>query len=179
MVLIRPVLGEPRMVQATPATSGGANSGRMLAAAMKRLNGVLVRTTIQENVSPIATAIKVPPPQATSVLNSASPTFGLLSTVRKFVIERWARLKPSITGLVSVSAPSSRVRSGTTTRKARIASSDKTQAAARTPRRRPAQVSCSAPCSGVASSVKALPLGDDWLFFALGQYPTPSAGGLQ
>src|SRR5450756_676178 len=107
MVLIRPVLGEPRMVQATPATSGGANSGRMLAAAMKRLNGVLVRTTIQENISPIATAIKVPPPQATSVLNSASPTFGLLSTVRKLVIERWARLKPSTTGLVSVSAPSS------------------------------------------------------------------------
>ncbi len=66
------------MVQATPATSGGANSGRMLAAAMKRLNGVLVRTTIQENASPITTAIKVPPPHATSVLNSASPTFGLL-----------------------------------------------------------------------------------------------------
>ena len=57
MVLIRPVFGEPRMVQATPATSGGANSGRMLAAAMKPLNGVLVRTTIQENASPIATAI--------------------------------------------------------------------------------------------------------------------------
>ena len=100
------------MVQATPATSGGANSGRMLAAAMKRLNGVLVRTTIQENASPIVTAIKVPPPQATSVLNSASPTFGLLSTVRKLWMERWARLKPSTTGLVSVSAPSSRVRSG-------------------------------------------------------------------
>ena len=52
------------MVHATPATSGGANSGRMLAAAMKPLNGVLVRTTIQENASPITTAIKVPPPQA-------------------------------------------------------------------------------------------------------------------
>src|ERR1035437_9450191 len=76
MVLIRPVFGEPRMVQATPATSGGANSGRMLAAAMKRLNGVLVRTTIQENASPIATAIKVPPPQATSVLNSAFAQHG-------------------------------------------------------------------------------------------------------
>src|SRR5450755_1916306 len=112
MVLIRPVFGEPRMVQATPATSGGANSGRMLAAAMKRLNGVLVRTTIQENASPIATAIKVPPPQATSVLNNASPTLGLLSTVRKLAIERCARLKPSTTGLVSVSAPSSKVSSG-------------------------------------------------------------------
>src|SRR5476651_47755 len=112
MVLISPVLGEPRMVQATPATSGGANNGRMLAAAMKPLNGVLVRTTIQENASPIATAIRVPPPQAISVLNSASPTFGLASTVRKFVIERWRRLKPSTTGLVSVRAPSSNVSSG-------------------------------------------------------------------
>src|SRR6202163_4764963 len=112
MVLIRPVLGEPRMAQATPATNGGANNGRMLAAAMKPLNGVLVRTTIQENASPIATAIKVPPPQATSVLNSASPTLGLPSTVRKLVIERWRRLKPSITGLVSVRAPSSSVSIG-------------------------------------------------------------------
>src|ERR1017187_3497409 len=108
MVLIRPVFGDPRMVQATPATNGGANSGRILAAAMKPLNGVLVRTTIQENASPITTAIKVPPPQATSVLNSASATFGLASTVRKLVIERWLRLKPSTTGLVSVSAPSNR-----------------------------------------------------------------------
>src|SRR5260370_16628996 len=105
MVLIRPVLGEPRMVHATPATSGGANSGRMLAAAIKPLNGVLVRTTIQENNSPIATAIAVPPPQAISVLSSASATFGLTSTGRKFVTERWRRLKPSTTGLVSVSAP--------------------------------------------------------------------------
>src|SRR5258705_6294007 len=87
-VLIRPVLGEPRMVHATPATSGGANSGRMLAAAMKPLNGVLVRTTIQENASPITTAIKVPPPQAIRVLNSASATFGLASTTRKLAIER-------------------------------------------------------------------------------------------
>src|SRR5476651_1442032 len=111
MVLISPVLGEPRIAQATPATSGGANSGRMLAAAMKPLNGVLVRTTIQENASPITTAIKVPPPQAISVLNSASATFGLASTVRKFAIDRWLRLKPSTTGLVSVSAPSSNVSS--------------------------------------------------------------------
>src|SRR6202140_5661281 len=112
MVLISPVFGDPRMLHATPATSGGANSGRMLAAAMKPLNGVLVRTTIQENNSPITTAIKVPPPQATSVLNSASATFGLASTVRKFVIERWRKLKPSTTGLVSVRAPSSKVRIG-------------------------------------------------------------------
>ncbi len=88
MVLIRPVFGEPRMVHATPATSGGANSGRMLAAAMKPLNGVLVRTTIHENASPITTAIKVPPPQAIRVLNSASATFGLASTTRKLAIER-------------------------------------------------------------------------------------------
>src|ERR1700709_723013 len=112
MVLIRPVFGEPRMVQATPATSGGANSGRMLAAAMKPLNGVLVRTTIQENASPITTAIRVPPPQAISVLNSASATFGLTSTARKLAIDRWLRLKPSTTGLVSVKAPSSSVSTG-------------------------------------------------------------------
>ena len=112
MVLIRPVFGEPRMVHATPATSGGANSGRMLAAAIKPLNGVLVRTTIQENASPITTAIRVPPPQAISVLNSASATFGLTSTARKLAIDRWLRLKPSTTGLVSVSAPSSSVSTG-------------------------------------------------------------------
>ena len=112
MVLIRPVFGEPRMVHATPATSGGANSGKMLAAAMKPLNGVLVRTTIQENARPITTAIKVPPPQAISVLVSASATLGLTSTVRKLAGDRWARLKPSTTGLVSVRAPSSSVSIG-------------------------------------------------------------------
>ena len=78
------------MAQATPATSGGANSGRMLAAAMKPLNGVLVRTTIQEKASPMTTAIRVPPPQTISVLNSASATFGLASTARKFA-DRQAR----------------------------------------------------------------------------------------
>ena len=88
MVLIKPVFGDPKIVHATPATSGGANSGKMLAAAIKPLNGVLVRTTIQENNSPITTAIAVPPPQAISVLASASATFGLTSTVRKFVTER-------------------------------------------------------------------------------------------
>src|SRR6201994_4275171 len=106
MVLISPVRGEPRIDQATPATSGGANSGRMLAAAMKPLNGVLVRTTIQENNSPITTAIAVPPPQAISVLNSASATFGLVRTVRKLPTDRARKLSPSTTGLVSVSAPS-------------------------------------------------------------------------
>src|SRR5471030_1937600 len=111
-VLIRPVLGEPRMVQATPATNGGANSGSMLAAAIKPLNGVLVRTTIQEKPSPITTAIRVPPPQAIKVLNSASATFGLARTARKLAIDKWLRLKPSTTGLVSVSAPSSSVSSG-------------------------------------------------------------------
>ena len=111
-VLISPVLGEPRIDQATPATSGGANSGRMLAAAIRPLNGVLVRTTIQENNSPIATAIAVPPPQAISVLSSASATLGLVSTVRKLATDKPLRLMPSTTGLVSVSAPSSRVRTG-------------------------------------------------------------------
>src|ERR1700709_45770 len=112
MVLIRPVLGEPKMVEATPATSGGANSGSMLAAAINPLNGVLVRTTIQENPSPITTAIRVPPPQAIRVLNSASATLGLASTARKLLIDRWLRLKPSTTGLVSVKAPSSSVSTG-------------------------------------------------------------------
>src|SRR5208282_2133510 len=98
--LINPVFGEPRIDHATPATSGGANSGRMLAAAINPLNGVLVRTTIHENNSPIATAISVPPPHASSVLNSASATFGLASTVRKLPIDRCDRLKPSTTGLV-------------------------------------------------------------------------------
>src|SRR5215831_14882778 len=93
-VLISPVLGEPRIDQATPATSGGANSGRMLAAAMRPRKGVLVRTTIQENNSPITTAIAVPPPQAISVLSSASATFGLVSTVRKLPTDRLFRLKP-------------------------------------------------------------------------------------
>src|ERR1700744_6255129 len=112
MVLIIPVLGEPRMDQATPATSGGANSGSMLLAAIKPLKGVLVRTTIQENANPIATAIRVPPPQTRSVLNSASATFGLTNTARKLAIERWLRLTPSTTGLVSVSAPSNSVKTG-------------------------------------------------------------------
>src|ERR1700761_6381705 len=111
-VLISPVLGEPRIDQATPATSGGANSGSMLAAAMKPLNGVLVRTTIQENSKPITTAIAVPPPQVISVLSNASATFGLPSTVRKLPTDRCDRLRPSTTGLVSVNAPSSRVRTG-------------------------------------------------------------------
>src|SRR3981189_50015 len=112
MVLVSPVLGEPRMAHATPATSGGANSGRMLAAAIKPLNGVLVRTTIQENNSPIATAIAVPPPQAINVLTRASPTLGFASTTRKFATERWRRLMPSTTGLVSVSEPSNSIRIG-------------------------------------------------------------------
>src|SRR5689334_19804319 len=107
-----PVLGEPRIDQATPATGGGANSGNMLAAAIRRLNGVLVRTTIHENASPIATAIAVPPAHATIVLTSASATFGLVSTVRKLAIDRCDTLKPSTTGLVSVRAPSSSVKTG-------------------------------------------------------------------
>src|SRR3954447_19580105 len=100
------------MTQATPATSGGANSGRTLAAAINPLNGVLVRTTIQENASPITTATSVPPPQAIKVLNSASATFGWASTTRKLAIDKCRRLKPSTTGLVSVRAPSSSVNSG-------------------------------------------------------------------
>src|SRR4029079_18801270 len=112
MVLIRPVLGEPRIAHATPATSGGANSGRILAAAINPLNGVLVRTTIQKSNNRITTAIRVPPPQAISVLTSASATFGFASTVRKLVTERGRSEMPSTTGLVSVSAPSNSIRIG-------------------------------------------------------------------
>ena len=75
--------GEARIDQATAATSGGTNSGSMLAAAMKRLQGVLVRTTTHEKVSPITTASAVPPAQAISELASARWTFGLPRTVMK------------------------------------------------------------------------------------------------
>ena len=81
----RPVFGEARIDHATAATSGGTNSGIMLAAAMKRLHGVSVRTTTQENVSPMTTASAVPPPQAISELASARWTLGLPRTVMKFV----------------------------------------------------------------------------------------------
>src|SRR5215831_15299289 len=87
-VLISPVFGDPRIDHATPATSGGANSGSMLAAAIRPRNGVLVRTTIQENNRPITTAIAVPPPQAIMVFSNASATFGLSRTVRKLLTDR-------------------------------------------------------------------------------------------
>src|SRR5215470_15270597 len=86
-VLISPVLGEPRITQATPATSGGTNSGIMLAAAMKRLHGVLVRTTIHEKARPMTSATAVPPPQAINELASASWTFGLARTLRKLSVD--------------------------------------------------------------------------------------------
>ena len=62
----KPVLGEPRMLQATPATSGGTNSGSIPTLAMKPLQGVLVRTTTQAKDRPITTATSVPPPHAIS-----------------------------------------------------------------------------------------------------------------
>src|SRR5438552_982366 len=80
MVLMSPDFGEPRIDQATPATSGGTNSGIRLAAATKPRHGVLVRTTIQENVSPIMTARAVPPVQAIGELASARCTLGLPRT---------------------------------------------------------------------------------------------------
>src|SRR5215475_4923569 len=112
MVLIRPDFGEPRIDQATPATSGGTNSGTMLAAPMKPLQGVLVRTTIQENASPIATASAVPPVQAISEFISARWTLGLPSTVTKLASERSYTPNPSTTGLVLVSAPTSSMATG-------------------------------------------------------------------
>ena len=111
-MLSRPVRGEARIDQATAATSGGTNSGSMLAAAMKRLHGVLVRTTTQEKVSPMTTASAVPPAQAISELASARWTFGLPRTVMKLANDRSNMPKPSTTGLVLVSAPSSSMATG-------------------------------------------------------------------
>ena len=111
-VLSRPVLGEPRMPQATPATRGGTNSGTMLAPAMKPLNGVLVRTTIHEKARPITTARMVPPPHAASALKKARWTFSLPSTSRKCLADGLNLPKPSITGLESLSAPNTSIKSG-------------------------------------------------------------------
>src|SRR5947209_13379639 len=104
-MLISPDFGEPRIAQATPATSGGTNSGMRLQAPMKPFAGVSVRTTIQEKASPISTASAVPPPQAISEFNSAASTLGLPSTRTKFASDRSNTPNPSTTGLVSVSAP--------------------------------------------------------------------------
>ena len=87
-----PVLGEPRIDHATPATKGGTNSGNIPALAIKPLQGVLVRTTTQANDRPIATATAVPPPHASSELPNAAATLGFIATVRKFAMERSASL---------------------------------------------------------------------------------------
>ena len=106
-VLSSPVLGDPRMAQATPATSGGTNSGNMPVAAIKPRIGVSVRTTIQAKNSPITTASAVPPAHASKELARAACTVGLASTVAKLPSDSCMLAKPSITGLASVSAPSS------------------------------------------------------------------------
>ena len=93
------------MVQATPATSGGTNSGTSPAVAINVLQGVLVRTTIQAKPSPITTAIAVPPPHTRSVLTSAKCTLGLARTSMKWSSEMAEGLNPSTTGLVPDSAP--------------------------------------------------------------------------
>src|SRR5262249_31532379 len=111
-VLMRPDFGDPRIDQATPATSGGTNSGIRLAAATKPRHGVLVRTTIQENVSPMITASAGPPGQAINKLASARGTLGLARTVRKLASDRSNTPKPSTTGLVLVSAPRSSIATG-------------------------------------------------------------------
>ncbi len=111
-MLSSPLFGDASTDQATAATSGGTNSGSMLAAAMKRLPGVLVRTTTQEKVRPMTTASAVPPPQAISELASATWTLGLPRTVMKFANDRSNTPKPSTTGLVLVSAPSSSIATG-------------------------------------------------------------------
>src|ERR1700710_1401780 len=88
--LSRPVLGEPRMLQATPATNGGTNSGSIPALAIRRFQGVLVRTTTQAKDRPMITATIVPPPQAISEFTRALPTFGLVATVRKLPTDKSA-----------------------------------------------------------------------------------------
>jgi hypothetical protein len=107
-----PVRGDARIAQATPATSGGTKSGNMLAAAIRPFQGVFVRTTTHEKVSPISTASAVPPVQTTSELISARWTLGLARTAVKFPTERLNELNPSMTGLASVRAPSSKTPSG-------------------------------------------------------------------
>ena len=84
----------------------------MLAPAMKRLAGVLVRTTIQEKASPMITASTVPPPQAASALRKARWTFSLPSTSRKCFGDGWKAAKPSTTGFESLSAPNTSIVSG-------------------------------------------------------------------
>src|SRR4029079_15382782 len=105
MVLSRPDFGEPRIDQATPATSGGTNNGTRLAAPRKPLNGVFVRTTIQEKASPIATASAVPPVQAIREFASAWWTLALPSTVMKLSSERSNTPKPSTNWLGLVMRP--------------------------------------------------------------------------
>src|SRR4029078_10909285 len=111
-VLSSPLFGEASTDHATAATSGGTNSGSMLAAAMNFFPGVLVRTPTQEKGRPMPSASAVPPPQAISELASATWTLGLPRTVMKFANERSKTPKPSTTGLVLVSAPSSSMDTG-------------------------------------------------------------------
>src|SRR5215469_13201912 len=79
-----PVCGEPRIVQATPATSGGTNSGTSPAVAISALHGVLVRTTIQAKPSPMTTAIAVPPLQTISLLTSGNGHFSENAVFARF-----------------------------------------------------------------------------------------------
>src|ERR1700680_1976569 len=97
IVFTSPLFGEPRIDQATAATSGGTNRGSRLAAAISPLHGVSVRTTTHEKVRPMTAASAVPPMQATSELARARWTFGLARTVVKFSIDRLKLLNPSTT----------------------------------------------------------------------------------
>jgi hypothetical protein len=105
IVFKSPVFGDPKIVQATPATRGGTKRGSKPAVAIRPFHGVFVRTTIQAKAKPIATAIAVPPVQAMSELSSAAWTFGLARTETKFTSDISAGRKPSTTGLPFVKAP--------------------------------------------------------------------------
>src|SRR5690242_13366196 len=99
MVFMRPVFGEPRIAQATAATSGGTKSGSRPAVAISPFQGVLVRTTIQAKARPMARARAVPPVQATNELRSAEWTLGLASTAVKLSIDMSEAWNVSTTGL--------------------------------------------------------------------------------
>src|SRR5262249_41144819 len=112
MVLIRPDLGEPRIDQATPATSGGTNSGIKLAAGTKAGHGVWVRTADQGKAGASHGVRGGTGEKANSELASALWTLGLPRTVMKLASERSNTPNPSTTGLVLVSAPRSSMATG-------------------------------------------------------------------
>src|ERR1700712_397226 len=98
-VFIRPVVGEPRIDQATAPTSGGRKSGVSPAVSTSFLNGVFVRATIQAKRSPITSDTKVEQRPITSELLSAVRIVGSARTSTKFESEAEPSWSPSVAGL--------------------------------------------------------------------------------